>query len=47
MKKTILALLLAITAGAAFAGQCDHSWNSDKNGNSCGDRAADRKSGGK
>lgn len=47
MKNIIFALLIAIPAGSAFAGSCDHSWQSAKDGSSCGDRAADKRPGGK
>lgn len=44
--------LAAILAGPALiapaqAGSCDHSWQSAKDGSRCGDRAADRREGGK
>lgn len=44
-----LALLgLAVSfAPPAYAGNCDHSWQNDKAGHSCGDRASDRRQGGK
>ena len=47
MKNIIFALLVAIPAGSAFAGSCDNSWQSAKDGSSCGDRAADRRDGGR
>lgn len=44
----ILALAASTIAGSpAAAGNCDHSYQNDKSGHSCGDRAADRRSGGK
>lgn len=47
MKTLILAALLALATTMTFAGSCDHSWQSAKDGSSCGDRAADRRPGGK
>ena len=50
MKTILLTSLLVITStftATAFAGSCDHSWQSAKDGSSCGDRAADRREGGK
>lgn len=47
----LLAAVLAFTAPTfstfAAAGNCDHSWQSAKDGSACGDRAADRRPGGK
>lgn len=42
----IAALLVALGGTQAMAGNCDHSWQTDKNGHACGDRAADRRPGG-
>lgn len=52
IRATLIASILAIaaltTAGSpAAAGNCDHSYQNDKSGNACGDRAADRRRGGK
>ena len=47
MKNIIFALLISLPVGWAFAGSCDHSWQSAKDGSSCGDRAADKRPGGK
>lgn len=47
MKKLIIAALLALPTTMTFAGPCDHSWQSAKDGSSCGDRAADRRPGGR
>ncbi|WP_016804309.1 hypothetical protein [Acinetobacter nosocomialis] len=47
MKKLIIITLLALPTTFAFAGSCDHSWQSAKDGSSCGDRAADRRAGGR
>lgn len=48
--KTIFALtviLMTLTAGAAFAGPCDHSWQTASDGSACGNRAADVRPGGR
>lgn len=51
MKNIILAALAAasmsIATVPAFAGSCDHSWQQASDGSRCGDRAADRREGGK
>ena len=47
MKKLIIAAILALPTTMTFAGSCDHSWQSAKDGSSCGDRAADRREGGR
>ena len=51
MKTLIIALttavVLSLSAGAAFAGSCDNSWQTAKDGSNCGDRAADRREGGR
>ena len=47
MKTLILAAILALPTTMAFAGSCDHSLQSAKDGSSCGDRAADRRPGGR
>lgn len=47
MKKLILCTLLGLSMSTAFAGNCDHSWQSAKDGSSCGDRAADKRPGGR
>lgn len=47
MKTLILAILVALPIGSTFAGSCDHSWDKAKDGSSCGDRAADRRAGGR
>ncbi|AVO89832.1 hypothetical protein APC21_01585 [Acinetobacter baumannii] len=47
MKSLILAAILALPTTMTFAGPCDHSWQSAKDGSSCGDRAADRRPGGR
>ncbi|MFH3824473.1 hypothetical protein [uncultured Acinetobacter sp.] len=46
MKAIILTIMMTMPV-ISFAGNCDHSWQNDKNGNSCGDRAADRRDGGR
>lgn len=46
MKKLLLLTLLFIS-GSVFAGSCDHSWQTAKDGSSCGDRAADKREGGR
>jgi hypothetical protein len=51
MKTIILAFMLAVTGSivsisAASAGNCDHSWDSAKDGSHCGGRAADQRNGG-
>ena len=46
MKTLILTVILALPTTMTFAGSCDHSWQSAKDGSSCGDRAADRRPGG-
>lgn len=38
---------ISIMNAPAFAGNCDHSWESASDGSRCGDRAADRRDGGK
>ena len=47
MKKLFIAALLVLPTTFSFAGSCDHSWQSAKDGSSCGDRAADRRPGGR
>lgn len=46
MRVALLALLLAFTTLPAFAGSCDHSWQTASDGSSCGGRAADQRPGG-
>ena len=50
MKATLLAVALFIVSSvstvSSFAGPCDHSWETAKDGSSCGGRAADEKEGG-
>jgi hypothetical protein len=51
MVRIIAAALLvlanfAISIPAASAGPCDHSWQTAKDGSSCGGRAADQRPGG-
>lgn len=48
--KKIIALCLIVLGFAAFAanaGRCDHSWQTAKDGSSCGGRAADMRPGGR
>lgn len=40
-------LITVLAAQAALAGSCDHSWQSASDGSNCGDRAADRRAGGR
>lgn len=50
MKKVIMAALTLAFLGAAIpasAGTCDHSWQTAKDWSRCGDRAADKRPGGK
>ncbi|MCH4243792.1 hypothetical protein [Acinetobacter gerneri] len=50
MKKLLICAVLIIsstTSIPAFSGSCDYSWQSAKDGSSCGDRAADRRAGGR
>ncbi|WP_165688470.1 hypothetical protein [Rodentibacter trehalosifermentans] len=51
MKKIIMILLATFTLSTfssfANAGRCDHSWQYAKDGSACGDRAADRRPGGR
>lgn len=47
MKKLILAALLTLPTAFTFAGNCDYSWGTASDGSSCGDRAADRRPGGR
>ena len=46
MKYLLIALTLSLPM-TTFAGNCDNSWQSAKDGSSCGDRAADRRPGGR
>ena len=48
MKTIIAALMLtiALASSAAYAGNCDHSWQTAKDGSACGDRSADSRPGG-
>ena len=46
MKYLLIALTLSLPM-TTFAGSCDNSWQSAKDGSSCGDRAADRRPGGR
>lgn len=49
--KTIISIAalvgLCVSSLPVYAGNCDHSWQSAKDGSSCGDRAADRRPGGR
>lgn len=50
--KTFILSLITIAAMASMsmpaqAGNCDHSWQTAKDGSSCGERAADRRPGGR
>lgn len=50
MKKLLAVLFgaaMLATAMPASAGVCDHSWQTASDGSRCGDRAADRRPGGK
>lgn len=52
MKLFIIVIMLAgyLGVGQAYAsgsGDCDHYWQTAKDGSSCGDRAADRREGGR
>ncbi|RZG64138.1 hypothetical protein EXE25_17535 [Acinetobacter bouvetii] len=47
VKNLILVALLALPTTFAFAGSCDNSWQTAKDCSSCGDRAADRRPGGR
>ncbi len=46
MKSLLLAICVMIPT-LSFAGNCNYSWQSAKDGSSCGDRAADRRPGGR
>jgi hypothetical protein len=47
MKVLIVSLLVvALSVGAAYAGNCEHSWQTAADGSRCGDRAADVRPGG-
>ena len=50
MKSLVLAVIMSGIymglSGMAQAGSCDHSWQTAKDGSSCGERAADRREGG-
>src|SRR5690606_21145250 len=43
----IAATVFAFSAAPASAAQCDHSWQTAKDGSKCGARAADQRPGGK
>lgn len=48
MKKiAILLVCLFASTTASVAGDCDHSWQTARDGSNCGDRAADQRSGGR
>jgi hypothetical protein len=47
MKIILLVMALAIPSAPAFAGSCDYSWQNASDGSNCGDRAANRRQGGK
>lgn len=47
MFRFLIAAVALVASGAAFAGTCDHSWQTASNGTSCGGRAADQRAGGK
>lgn len=48
MRVLLLALMLASGwTTVSFAGPCDHSYQQARDGSSCGDRAADRRNGGR
>lgn len=50
MTKRIVALLtlavISLATVPAFAGNCDHSWETASDGSRCGGRAADERPGG-
>jgi hypothetical protein len=43
----LVAMMLAASYNPAFAGNCDHSYDTAKDGSRCGDRAADQRDGGR
>jgi hypothetical protein len=43
----LVAMMLATFSDTAFAGNCDHSYDTAKDGSRCGDRAADQRDGGR
>lgn len=48
MKKIIVGILVTLSVcSSAFAGNCDHSWQTASNGTACGGRSADTRPGGK
>jgi len=48
MKTFAIAFLtLVLLAAPAWAGPCDHSWQTASDGSNCGDRAADERPGGR
>ncbi|MBI6912503.1 hypothetical protein LU674_011295 [Pseudomonas alloputida] len=46
MKKLIAVMLLGMFASMAQAGNCDHSYDTAKDGSRCGGRSADSRPGG-
>ncbi len=46
MKKMIFLFALLLCSMAAYAGNCDYSWQTAKDGSRCGGRAADQRPGG-
>ncbi len=40
-------LLTVLASQAAFAGNCEHSWQIASDGSRCGDRSADSRPGGR
>jgi hypothetical protein len=43
----VLIALAVLPSVPAYAGNCDYSWQNASDGSSCGDRAANRRYGGK
>lgn len=44
---TVLVMGVSVASVTVQAGNCDYSWQSASDGSACGDRAADRRPGGK
>lgn len=43
----LVAMVLGLALAPAFAGNCDHAEDRASDGSRCGDRAADRREGGR
>jgi hypothetical protein len=47
LTKIFFTIAIMFTLNSAYAGNCDHSWQTASDGSSCGDRSADSRPGGR